>query len=165
MRDAAHVIIFTSSTTWSRILSTSQLSSSSQVISPRSTTETDNTWHSLESYSLLVLEMCRCDTDAPAGIAKLKYGTCLKLSNTNIHKCKVHNIAENNLNSTISQVDLCIFVIHVHSEFQLKMSMNGRDIMTDKQKLFEFFKSKGNNSAKNYSTQTKFELNQSCIFS
>ena len=22
------------------------------------------------------LEMCRCDTDAPAGIAKLEYGTC-----------------------------------------------------------------------------------------
>ena len=24
----------------------------------------------------LKLEMCRCDTDAPAGIAKLEYGTC-----------------------------------------------------------------------------------------
>ena len=39
----------------------------------------------------------------------------------------MHNIAENNLNSTISEVDLCIFVIHVLSEFQLKMSMNDRD--------------------------------------
>ena len=39
----------------------------------------------------------------------------------------MHNIAENDLNSTISEVELCIFVIHVHSEFQLKMFMNDRD--------------------------------------
>ena len=26
--------------------------------------------------SEIELEMCRCDTDAPAGIAKLEYGTC-----------------------------------------------------------------------------------------
>ena len=29
------------------------------------------------------------------------------MSNTKIHKCKVHNIAENNLNRTTSQLDLC----------------------------------------------------------
>ena len=47
--------------------------------------------------------------------------------NTKIHKCKVHNIAENNLNRTISEFDLCILVTHVYSEFRLKMSMNDRD--------------------------------------
>ena len=39
------------------------------------------------------------------------------------------------------------------------------EIMSVNQKLFEFFKSKGNNSAENFSTQTKFALNRSCVFS
>ena len=75
--------------------------------------------------------MCRCDTDAPAGIAKLEYRTCKELPNTKIHKCKVHNIDENNLNRTTSELDLCILVTH----------------------YWNFSNSKGINSAKNYSTQ------------
>ena len=105
--------------------------------------------------------MCWCDTDVSAGIAKLKYGWGLvKNCPTTI---KIHGamcitllkiIAENNLYtkcSTISEVDLCIFVIHVHSEFRLK--------------IIWIFKSKGNNSTENDLTRTKFELNQSCVFS
>ena len=82
------------------------------------------------------LEMCRCDTDAPAGIAKLEYGTCYKLPNTKIHKCKVHYIAENNSNRTISELDVCILVTH----------------------YWNFSKSKGHNSAENYWTGPKFKL-------
>ena len=37
------------------------------------------------------------------------------------------------------------------------------EIMSGNQKLFEFFKIKGHNSAKNYSTGTKFKLDL-CIF-
>ena len=44
----------------------------------------------ISSYFFWRLEMCRCDTDAPAGIAKLEYRTCLELPNTKVHKCKVH---------------------------------------------------------------------------
>ena len=59
--------------------------------------------------------------NAPTGIAKLKCWTCLKLSNTKIHKCKGHNIAENNLTRTIIELDLCILVTHLYSEYQLKI--------------------------------------------
>ena len=51
-------------------------------------------------------------------------------------KCKVHNIAENNLNRTTSEFDLCILVTH----------------------YWKFSKSKGHNSAENYSTAPKFNL-------
>ena len=49
---------------------------------------------------------------------------------------------------------------HLHSAFQVKMSMYDRD---NERKLnnywnFSKFKAKGNNSAENYSTGTKFEL-------
>ena len=40
----------------------------------------------------------------------------------------IPNIAENNSNKSISELDLCILVADVYSEFQLKMSMNDRDI-------------------------------------
>ena len=83
--------------------------------------------------------MCWCDKDVPAGIAKSEYGTCKELPNTKIHKCKVHNIAENNLliNRPTSELDLCILVTH----------------------YWNFSKSKGHNSPENYSTRPKFELN------
>ena len=77
----------------------------------------------------------------PAGIAKLEYGTCLKLPNTKIHKCKVRNIAENNFNRTISELDLYILVTH----------------------YWNFSKSKWHNSAENYSTWPKFKLNLSIL--
>ena len=48
-----------------------------------------------------------------------------ELPNTKIPKCKVHNIAENNLNRTTSELDLCILVTH----------------------YWNFSKSKGHNSA------------------
>ena len=48
--------------------------------------------------------------------------------------CKVHDIAENNSNRTISELDLCILVIH-------------------------YWKSKGHNCVENYSTGPKFKLN------
>ena len=47
------------------------------------------------------------------------------------------NIVENNLNRTTSELDLCILVTH----------------------YWNFSKSKGHNSAENYSTGFKFELN------
>ena len=82
--------------------------------------------------------MCRCDTDAPAGIAKLEYGTCYELPNTKIISARcILNIAENNLNRTTFELDLCILVTH----------------------YWNFSKSKGHNSAENYSTWTQFELN------
>ena len=56
---------------------------------------------------------------------------------TKIHKCKVHNIAENNLNRTTAELDLCILVTH----------------------YWIFCKSEGHNSAENYLTEPKFELN------
>ena len=59
------------------------------------------------------------------------------LPNTKIHKCKVHDIAENNSNRTISELDLCILVTH----------------------YWNFSKSKGHNSALNHSTGPKFKLN------
>ena len=65
--------------------------------------------------------------DAPKGIAMLKCGTRQKLSTTKMQKCKGHNIAKNNLTTTIFQLDLFILVTHLCSEFQLKMSMNNRD--------------------------------------
>ena len=49
----------------------------------------------------------------------------------------MHNIAENNLNRTTSELDLCILVTH----------------------YWNFSKSKGHNSAKNYSARPKFKLN------
>ena len=51
-----------------------------------------------------------------------------------IHKCKVHYIAENNLNRTASELDLGILVTH-------------------------YLKSKGHNSAENNSTRTEVKLN------
>ena len=39
----------------------------------------------------------------------------------------MHNMAENNLNRTTFELDMCILVTHVYSEFQLKISMNDRD--------------------------------------
>ena len=47
------------------------------------------------------------------------------------------NIVENNLNRTTSELDLCILVTH----------------------YWNYWKSKGHNSAENYSTGPKFELN------
>ena len=86
------------------------------------------------------LSMCRCDTDAPAGIAKLKYGTSL-VKNCLTPRCIsarcILNIAENNSNRTTSKLDLCILVTH----------------------YWNFSKSKGHNSAENYSTGPKFTLN------
>ena len=52
-------------------------------------------------------------------------------------RCTFKNIVENNLNRTTSELDLCILVTH----------------------YWNFFKSKGHNSAENYSTGPKFELN------
>ena len=49
----------------------------------------------------------------------------------------MHNIVENNLNRTTSELDLCILVTH----------------------YWNFSKSKGHNSAENYSTRPKFKLN------
>ena len=54
------------------------------------------------------------------------------MPNTKIHKCKVHNIAENN-----SELDLCILVTH----------------------CWNFSKSMGHNSAENYLARPKFKLN------
>ena len=71
------------------------------------------------------------------GIAKLECGTCWKLPNNKIHKCKVHDISENNSNRTISELDLCILVTN----------------------YWNFSKSKGHNCAENYSTGPKFKLN------
>ena len=59
------------------------------------------------------------------------------MHNTKIHKCKVYNIALNNLNRTISGLDLCILVTH----------------------YCNFSKSKGHNSAENYLTGPKFDPN------
>ena len=56
------------------------------------------------------------------------------MPNTKIHKCKVHNIA---LNRTTSELDRCILV-------------------TD---YWNFSKSKGHNSAENYSARPRFKLN------
>ena len=53
----------------------------------------------------------------------------------------MHNIAENNLNRTTSELDLCILVTH----------------------YWNFSKSKGHNSAENYSAQPKFKLNLSIL--
>ena len=74
--------------------------------------------------------MCRCDTDAPTGIAKLEYGTgnnCLTPRYISA-RC-ILNIAENNLNRTTSELDLCILVTQYWN-----------------------FKSKGHNSSENYLT-------------
>ena len=49
------------------------------------------------------------------------------MSNTKIHKSRCITLLKIIFNGTISEVDLCIFVMHVLSEFQLKMSMNDRD--------------------------------------
>ena len=38
-----------------------------------------------------------------------------------------YNISENNLARTIFELDLCILVTYLYSEFQLKMFMNDRD--------------------------------------
>ena len=59
------------------------------------------------------------------------------MPNTKIHKCKVHNIDENNLNRTKSELDPCILVTH----------------------YWNFSKSKGHNSPENYSSGPKFKLN------
>ena len=48
--------------------------------------------------------MCRCDTDAPAGIAKLEYGTCSELPNTNAENYST----DPNSNST------CVFSLHIY---------------------------------------------------
>ena len=45
------------------------------------------------------------------------------------HTCKVQNIADNNLNKTISELDLSIFVTQAYSEFLLQISMNDRHNM------------------------------------
>ena len=39
-------------------------------------------------------------------------------------------IAENNIIRTILELDLCILVTHLYFEFQLKISMNDRMIMS-----------------------------------
>ena len=84
----------------------------------------------------------------PRGDCKVKLWDLLELSNTKIHKCKEHNIAENNLNRTISELDLCILVAHVSSEVQLKMSMNDRDNEWHSE-IICIFKTKGHTSAEN----------------
>ena len=48
----------------------------------------------------------------PDGGCKFRIWDLLKLPNTKIHKCKVHNITENNTNRTISELDLCILMTH-----------------------------------------------------
>ena len=73
-------------------------------------------------------------------------------------KCKGHNSNENYSTETKFKRGLCIPKTHLHSEFQLKKSMYDGD---NEQKLkiyWNFFKSKRNNSAENYSTGTKSEL-------
>ena len=48
----------------------------------------------------------------PRGDCKVRILDLLRIAYTKIHKCKLHNIAENNLNRTTSELDLCIFVTH-----------------------------------------------------
>ena len=70
------------------------------------------------------LEMCRCDTDAPTGIAKLKCRTQTPrhINARGIILLKIIWL-EIYLNLT------CVFFWHMHlySKYQLKMSMNDRD--------------------------------------
>ena len=65
-------------------------------------------------------------------------GLVKKLPNTKIHKCKVHDIAENNSNRTISEL-WSVYSCVTH--------------------YWNFSKSKGHYSAKNNSTGPKFQLN------
>ena len=60
-------------------------------------------------------------------------------------------------------LDLCILKTHQHSEFQLKISMYDWDNERKLKNYWIFCKSKENNSAENYSTETKFELKQSIL--
>ena len=62
--------------------------------------------------------MCRCDTDAPAGIAKLEYGTCQELPNTNAKKYST---------GPKFKLNLRIFMTHLYPEFQFKMSIYNGD--------------------------------------
>ena len=83
--------------------------------------------------------MCRCDTDAPAGMAKNMGLVKNCLTPRYISARCTLNIVENNLNRTTSELDLTVCILVTH--------------------YWNYFKSKGHNSAKNYSTGPKFELN------
>ena len=121
------------------------------------------------------------------GDCKVRIWDLLKLPNTKIHKCKVHDIAE-----IIQILDLCILVTHywnfskskghncaeiirletkfkTQPEYSRDTSINWISIQKcqfvmeimrrGNWKLMEFSKSKGHNSAENYSTIPKFKLN------
>ena len=74
-------------------------------------------------------------------------------------KSKGHNSAENHSTRTKFTLDLRIFKMHLHSEFQLKMLIYDRANERKLKNYWNFSKSKGHNSAKNYSTEPKFDLN------
>ena len=96
--------------------------------------------------------MCRCDTDAPAGIAKLYVGLVKNCPTPRYKDCKEHHIAENYLTKSMFEHDLCILITHLNSEFQLKMSMYGIDNERNLKITGFFFKS----YRAYYSTRTKF---------
>ena len=74
-----------------------------------------------------------------------------------------NNSAENYLKRNKFKFDLRILKIHLPSEFQLKMSIYDRDNEQKLKNYWNFSNSKEINSAENYSTETKFELDL-CIF-
>ena len=77
----------------------------------------------------------------------------------NFSKSKGHNSAENYSTGPKIELNLRILMTHLHIEFQLKMSICNGDNERKLKINGIFSKSKGHNSAKNYSTGPKIELN------
>ena len=68
------------------------------------------------------------------------------------YKSKGHNSAENHSTKTKFELNLCILVTHLYTEFQFKMSICNGDNERKLKMNGIFSKSKGHNAAENYST-------------